>query len=189
MRCDRCRQVFLFTHDDAGWRLLKAPQPHWFEFGWWVWPDTYIVTAAAIGLAAYAILASPLCPASAEHIGGWHALAVWPMVGAASVGAVLLRGFVRRRDTPSLLLAGVLWPIVASLAFALVFTFLERWIQGRLGFAEACAEAGLACWYGPLYCMREAHFTIPLGIAGAWLLRRVSRTHEAQGDKASGARG
>lgn len=138
----------------------------------------YYLAASAIGLLAYALLASPLCSVSADILGGWHPLAVLPMIAAATISAWVLRGVVCRRSKSSLFLAGLIHPFLSSLFFAALFIFLERQIQGGLGVASALTEALLGCFYGPLYCGLVAYFTIPLGILGVLALRRLSSHSE-----------
>lgn len=134
----------------------------------------YHLAAAAIGLFAYALLASPLCPASADRVGGWDPLAVVPMIAASTIAAWVLRKAIRRRGNKWLFVAGVAYPFLASLVFAALFLLLERTIQGRLGFASAVAEAILGCAFGPLYCGVVGYVTIPLGILGVVVLRRTA---------------
>jgi len=138
----------------------------------------YYLAASAIGLLAYALLASPLCHLSADHIGGWHPLSVLTMIAAATISAWVLRGVVRRSSKSSLFLAGVVHPFLSSLFFAGLFIFLERQVQGGLGFASALTESLLGCLYGPFYCGLVAYFTIPLGILGVLVLRRLSSRSE-----------
>jgi hypothetical protein len=134
----------------------------------------YYLTASLIGLLAYALLASPLSPRSADILGGWHPLAVLPMVAAATISATALRRVVDRQSKSSIVVAGVAHPFLSSLVFAALFGFLERRVQGGLGVGSAMAEALLGCLYGPLYCGLLAYFTIPLGILGVLALGRVS---------------
>lgn len=144
----------------------------------------YYLTASLIGLVAYALLASPLSPRSADILGGWHPLAVLPMVAAATISAVALRSVVRHESKSSLLVAGVACPFLSSLLFAGLFGFLERKVQGGLAVGSAMAEALLGCVYGPLYCGLLAYFTIPLGILGVMALRRVSAHAHSPADAA-----
>ena len=138
----------------------------------------YFIAAAAIGLAAYGLLTSPLCPTSADILGGWHLLAVLPMIAGAILAAWCLRGVIERRKGPSVVLVGCAYAFLSALFFAAVFIFFERHIEGGLGFGRAIAESLAGCIAGPLYCASVAYFTLPLGMLGVLALRGVSSPAE-----------
>ncbi|MCB9877700.1 MAG: hypothetical protein H6835_08885 [Planctomycetes bacterium] len=130
----------------------------------------YYSVAALLGLAAHTLLASPLCHESARVLRLWSLVSIGSSVVASLVAAGLLRALIRGTTTASLLAAGVLHPFVSSFVFVPLLITGTQLLRGEV---QALPSAMLYAIYGPLFCGLTAYLTVPLGIAGVWLMRTL----------------
>ena len=130
----------------------------------------YYAVAALLGVVANTVLASPLCPLSSRLISALSPACVAAMVIASLVAARVVRSLVLGRTKASLFAAGMLHAFVSSIVFVPLLLSLVSLQKGELPKVEGLLLYPL---YGPLYCALTGYVTLPLGIAGAWVMRRL----------------
>ncbi|MBL8755150.1 MAG: hypothetical protein JNK15_17735 [Planctomycetes bacterium] len=140
-------------------------------------PGTFFGKAAAIGLGACALLISPLC-LDTRFLNVWFAAV---FVAASILAAWSLVAVLRRPRRVWIVVGGLGLPLVAAAYFGFAWMFVERYFDGRLPLTAAFLEGIAGAAFGPLVCVRFGFVTFPIGLVGAWWLRRdlVAPGHDA----------